>query len=199
MSDDFKAPPRRSAHDISRFAAQIAQDKAATEKRLAAALAKDKAEGRVWQPKTPSPEETQRTIWNPVQRAVEARRAALEQAQKTAEEFERGLEEAIARMDAGAPAEMPAELAPVAPAASEPQIDPFRSGAPGRPSAIEVVLAEGRRRIEAGEDALRFGGLAEFARKLSEWWNHERMRFDPPGPPITAKTIANSLHLLRKS
>jgi hypothetical protein len=90
MSDDPKKPEPPRSFDTSRFAA---------------ARAKDAAEGRVWQPKIPSPEEIERALWEPVKRAVEAKRAAIEQAQKEAEEFERGLQEKLESMEANPPAD----------------------------------------------------------------------------------------------
>jgi hypothetical protein len=149
------------------------------------------AEGHGWHL---TPEETQRRMMDHVERIMRAKQEQIEREQRAAEEFERGLQEKLENMEANSPADT-AEPAPIAQPPLEPQplIDPFRSGAPGRPSAIEIVIAEGRRRIEAGEEIPTLRGLTQFATKLREWWDQERMKFDPSGPSVSAKTICNNL------
>lgn len=72
---------------------------------------------------------------------------------------------------------------------SKPKIDPFKTG--GRPTAAHLVQAEARRRIKDGEVTVKRGGLSAFAKVLEEWWEPERQRYDPPGPPIQQKHIAD--------
>jgi hypothetical protein len=55
-------------------------------------------------------------------------------------------------------------LAPTAKAAS---VDPFKTGASGRPSAASLVEAEAERRIANGEVAPREDDLAKFSRDLA--------------------------------
>jgi hypothetical protein len=74
-----------------------------------------------------------------------------------------------------------------------PTVDPFRSGGPGRPSATEIVVKEGKRRIEAGDVVPTQGGLTEFAITLSTWWQTKQRGYDPPAPNVSWKTIANGL------
>jgi hypothetical protein len=81
-----------------------------------------------------------------------------------------------------------------------PTVDPFRTGAPGRPTAAGMIGAEAERRISSGEVDLQPRGLARFARDLSNWWEAERLKFTPPGPAMKAGTIENKVRKLwRKS
>jgi hypothetical protein len=82
---------------------------------------------------------------------------------------------------------------------SRTQINPFRTGGPGRPTASHIVKQEAERRISKGEITPKRGELALFARTLAEWWNEYRKKFDPSGPVLTAKTIENIVRELWKS
>jgi hypothetical protein len=72
-------------------------------------------------------------------------------------------------------------------------IVPFRSGGPGRPTAIETVVAEGKRRIEASEVIPRSRGLTKFATTLHQWWEAERQLYNPIAPSVGVSTISNAL------
>jgi hypothetical protein len=74
-----------------------------------------------------------------------------------------------------------------------PTVFPFRTGAPCRPSAADVIVAEAKRRISGGEVVPKPRGLARFARDLSDWWEAERQKFTPPGPAMTPGTIENKV------
>jgi hypothetical protein len=82
-------------------------------------------------------------------------------------------------VDTTAPAALPEALG----------LDPFRTGTPGRPTGAELVLAEFRRRLEAGEITPRPRGLSECAEQLATWYETERRRYAPPGPPLSGKRI----------
>jgi hypothetical protein len=71
-------------------------------------------------------------------------------------------------------------------------VEPFKTGAGGRPSAITVVLPEAKRMIDDGEVEVVRGKQEEFADALADWWEEERKKHNPPGPKITGKTIRNS-------
>jgi hypothetical protein len=71
-------------------------------------------------------------------------------------------------------------------------VDPFNTGAGGRPSAMEFVLVEANRRINDGEVEVRRGLQEDFSEDLAEWWEEERKKRTPPGPKVTAKTIRNN-------
>jgi hypothetical protein len=89
---------------------------------------------------------------------------------------------------------------PVAHVVEPPAIDPFRTGAPGRPPAAEAIYAEAKRRISSGEVDPQPGGLTRFARDLFDWWEAERQKLSPPGPATTARTIENKVRdLWRRS
>jgi hypothetical protein len=72
-------------------------------------------------------------------------------------------------------------------------LDPFRTGAAGRPTAIEHIEAEARRRIDQVEVTPIRGGLTKFAKVLEEWWGAKRMEFNPPGPKTGWKAIADKI------
>jgi hypothetical protein len=72
-------------------------------------------------------------------------------------------------------------------------VDPFRTGSAGRPSASHHVLDEAKRRISKGEVKVRRGGLASFARDLVNWWETERQKYNPPGPPLVSKTVQQTV------
>jgi hypothetical protein len=79
-------------------------------------------------------------------------------------------------------------------------VDPFRTGAPGRPSAADMIRAEAKRRLSSDEAVPHPRGLARFAADLSNWWERERQKFIPPGPAMKAGTIENRVRdLWRKS
>jgi hypothetical protein len=59
---------------------------------------------------------------------------------------------------------------PVVPATENVTVEPFYSGGPGRPSAMEVILAEFERRISKREVIPRQGGLSTEAKHLAQWW-----------------------------
>jgi hypothetical protein len=77
-------------------------------------------------------------------------------------------------------------------------IDPFRTGAPGRPTASHLVLEELKRRIANKEVKPSVGGLSREARSLEVWWDKER-KTDPSFPPMTWKSIRNTIRQLWKS
>lgn len=87
----------------------------------------------------------------------------------------------------------PKSKGPAAHAIEPPAIDPFRTGAPGRPTAADAIFAEAKRRISSGKVVPRQRGLARFARDLSDWWEAERQTFSPLGPAMTARTIENRI------
>jgi hypothetical protein len=79
------------------------------------------------------------------------------------------------------------------------KVDPFRTGAAGRPTGgVDMVLREAARRISEGEIKPRRGGGVRqgFANSLHDWWEIERMKHDPPGPRVTSKTIYDRLSSL---
>jgi hypothetical protein len=87
----------------------------------------------------------------------------------------------------------PNTKAPVARVGEPPTVDPFRTGAPGRPTAAHIIAAEAKRRISSGEVVPQRRGIARFARDLSNWWERERMKLTPPGPAMKAGTIENKV------
>jgi hypothetical protein len=74
-------------------------------------------------------------------------------------------------------------------AAAPPVVDPFRTGAAGRPTAKHFVLQEAERRISSNEVQPKAGALARFAKELADWWDTERQKYKSPGPPLSAPTI----------
>lgn len=72
-------------------------------------------------------------------------------------------------------------------------VDPFYSGAAGRPSGAHLVREEAKRRIDAGLVTVSKGKLTQFAAEMSGWYAAERHRYKPTGPPLTKKTIVNTL------
>jgi hypothetical protein len=66
----------------------------------------------------------------------------------------------------------------------------YRTGAPGRPSAADFVLDEAKRRIAKKEVTPKVGGLADFSRKLADWYDKNRKTFKQL-PDLTAGTIEN--------
>jgi hypothetical protein len=70
-------------------------------------------------------------------------------------------------------------------------LDPFRTGAAGRPTAAHLILAEAERRITEKEVTPTLGGLTAFSEDLEKWWAEKRLTFDPHGPPMEAGSIKN--------
>jgi hypothetical protein len=66
------------------------------------------------------------------------------------------------------------------------EINPFRSGAPGKPSSIRLVEAEHQRRLASGESLESVG---DEAAHLKDWLNHHY----PDAPKTTKKTIENRI------
>jgi hypothetical protein len=71
-------------------------------------------------------------------------------------------------------------------------IDPFRTGASGRPTAVTVILQEAERRIKDGE-VNPLHKRQDFADELTEWWRKKRLEYDPAGPTVKVKTIYERL------
>lgn len=75
--------------------------------------------------------------------------------------------------------------------------DPFKTGAAGRPPVMHFITIEAERRIADKEVTPALGGLAKFGQDLADWWNsRERRTFNPPGAPVTAKSVENALRKL---
>jgi hypothetical protein len=77
--------------------------------------------------------------------------------------------------------------------AQQPEVglDPFRTGAAGRPTAAHIVLDEAKRRIVEKEVTPTSGGLTAFSKKLADWWDVKRKASEPHGPEMKAGSIAN--------
>jgi hypothetical protein len=67
-----------------------------------------------------------------------------------------------------------------------PFADVFRTGAPGRPTPIHLIVAEHRRRLDSGEAEITT--TAE-AKHLADWLKLAH----PNAPPLTPKTIQNRI------
>jgi hypothetical protein len=76
-------------------------------------------------------------------------------------------------------------------------VEPFNTGAGGRPTGIHVVLPEAERRLRNGEVEVVRGKQEEFADDLADWWEEERKKHTPHGPKITGKTIRNNADFRR--
>jgi hypothetical protein len=72
--------------------------------------------------------------------------------------------------------------APVGQVVEPPTVHPFRTGAPGRPTAAGAICSEAERRISGGEVVSQPRGLARFARDLSDWWNESGRKPPRQGP-----------------
>jgi hypothetical protein len=66
------------------------------------------------------------------------------------------------------------------------EIHPFRTGLPGRPTAIQLIEAEHQRRIDSGKALDKVG---EEAKHLEKWL----VTTHPRAPRTTAKTIENRI------
>jgi hypothetical protein len=66
----------------------------------------------------------------------------------------------------------------------------FRSGAPGRPSAMEGILAEFKRRVAGEEVVPRQGCLRTEAEHLARWWAAIKPN---SAPTVKAGTIENKI------
>ncbi len=67
-----------------------------------------------------------------------------------------------------------------------PTVDPYRTGGQGRPTMKHLIIAEFKRRLEAGEV---LPSLAAEARALDEW--AQRTHLSPPAPRVSVRTIEN--------
>jgi hypothetical protein len=75
-----------------------------------------------------------------------------------------------------------------------PAVDPCKTGAPGRPNATHIVIAEAERRIASGEVIPKPNERAKFSRDLAAWW--ETKRHEYAGPPLKFRSINNKLREL---
>lgn len=71
------------------------------------------------------------------------------------------------------------------------EVNPFRSGAPGKPSAIQLVEAEHKRRLDCGEALTR---VSKEAAHLKAWLESKY----PDAPPTTVKTIENRIRVAHR-
>jgi hypothetical protein len=72
------------------------------------------------------------------------------------------------------------------------EVDPFRTGAAGRPTAKHVILEEFERMLGAEEVEPTEGGLTKFAQDImAPWW--ETRRLASKGPSVKPRTIVNML------
>jgi hypothetical protein len=67
--------------------------------------------------------------------------------------------------------------------------DPFKTGAAGRPTPMTIIQQEAERRIREGEVDPLLRKAGDVANELAEWWEIERLKYDPPGPSVKTKTI----------
>jgi hypothetical protein len=120
--------------------------------------------------------------------------------------FDTPATELLTRLEADDHSEAPAASAeesdpgpnptPASQTAHATDIEPFRSGAAGRPSAMDVIVREAERRIETGQVIPRSGkggNRDDVAERLCEWWKTERTKYKPHGPKVTKTTIYNRL------
>ena len=86
--------------------------------------------------------------------------------------------------------------------ASEPAPDQAATGGedtqtgdgPGRPAVVDAYIRpEAERLINSGEVKPTKGELANFSRRLQNWWGGKRETLNPPQPAVTAESIANAL------
>jgi hypothetical protein len=76
------------------------------------------------------------------------------------------------------------------------EIDPCKSGAPGRPTPMSIIEDEASRRIESGKVVAKQNGLTKFATDLAEWWEQERQQYNPALTSVTMRSIGNSVRHL---
>lgn len=76
------------------------------------------------------------------------------------------------------------------------EIDPCKSGAPGRPSPMSIIEDEARQRITSGVAVVQLNGLTKFATELAEWWEQERQRYKPVPVSMQMKSIRNRVRPL---
>jgi len=73
-------------------------------------------------------------------------------------------------------------------------VDPIRTGAPGRPTALHIVISEAGRRIKDGEVIPHPRGMAKFAKVLSVWWETKRSEYSARS--LSTTTIENGIRVL---
>lgn len=83
-----------------------------------------------------------------------------------------------------------------APAAKAASVDPIKTGAPGRPTAMHIIIAEAERRIANSEVTPKLGDLAQFSRDLETWWKEKRHEYGSGLPVPTARTIEQKVRPL---
>jgi hypothetical protein len=72
---------------------------------------------------------------------------------------------------------------------------PITTGGPGRRSSRDFILAEARRRLDAGYNPEK---LSEFAAELANWFDHTPMA-EAGAPRPTARTVEGHVRLLFNS
>jgi hypothetical protein len=75
-------------------------------------------------------------------------------------------------------------------------VELFRTGAAGKPSAMDLIVGEFKRRVAAKEVMPKRGGLEVEGKHLSEWWEGERFKHSPPGPHVAPSTAQNHIRAL---
>ncbi len=108
--------------------------------------------------------------------------------------LERGLLEPRRRKLDSPPAYRPSDVMALWPPISEAEPEPtptslYRTGFAGRSSALSIILAEARRRIEARERSPLPSSQRKFADELSKWLKATHHTDVPPAAP---KTIENN-------
>jgi hypothetical protein len=76
------------------------------------------------------------------------------------------------------------------PAVEPTTVEPFRTGGPGRPSAMDRIVAEFKRRVAAGEVIPWRGGCTAEAEHLAGWWETHR---PSKAPRAQAGAIKNKI------
>jgi hypothetical protein len=72
------------------------------------------------------------------------------------------------------------------------QIDQFKTGGPGRPTARDIICREFSRRLDAGEVTPEPKKLTNFGEAtMWPWWEAKRVELG--GPPVTSRVMANML------
>ena len=80
------------------------------------------------------------------------------------------------------------------PITSEP-LNLMPTGMPGKPNLSDIVVAEAKRRLAAGEVDPR-STLIQFAEILQAWWEEKRQTYTPVQRSLTVKTIENAVRHL---